>query len=114
MRKLNIPSPVFIRVYQTTSKITYPESLQENCSSANAEESSLAHFGQPSFTEPLSLSVTNTTSSAKSRQAKRKLLDSIPEPPPLSPLPSSIPASVRREFKRPGRVQKRGTLRLKQ
>ena len=26
MRKLNIPSPVFIRVYQTTSKITYPES----------------------------------------------------------------------------------------
>ena len=106
MRKLNIPSPVFIRVYQTTSKITYL--------SANAEESSLANFGQPSFTEPLSLSVTNTTSSTKSRQAKRKLLDSIPEPPSLSPLPSSIPASVRREFKRPGQFGKRGTLWLEQ
>ncbi|KAJ7376332.1 Breast cancer 2, early onset [Desmophyllum pertusum] len=36
--------------------------------------------------------------------SKRKLLDSFAEPPPLSPLPSSIPASVRREFKRPRQV----------
>ncbi|PFX24656.1 Breast cancer type 2 susceptibility protein-like [Stylophora pistillata] len=50
----------------------------------------------------------------KLRHSKRKLLESIPEPPPLSPLPNLIPASVRREFKKPRRAESSGNIHRKQ
>lgn len=53
-------------------------------------------------------------SRAKRTRSKRKLLESIPEPPPLSPLPSLIPASVRREFKKPRRAENQGNIHSKQ
>ena len=40
----------------------------------------------------------------KSRQCKRKMLESIPEPPPLSPLACAVSAGARKEFKRPRQV----------
>ncbi|XP_068719868.1 breast cancer type 2 susceptibility protein-like isoform X2 [Montipora capricornis] len=56
----------------------------------------------PSFENCAALSRTQGISSrALDRQVKRKLLDSIAEPPPLLPLHSPIPVSVRRDFKRP-------------
>lgn len=50
----------------------------------------------------------------KLRHSKRKLLESIPEPPPLSPLPNLIPASVRREFKKPRRAESSENIHRKQ
>lgn len=102
--------------------------LQENGSpSADGQEYRSAGFRQSTSCEDQLLShklnvssigetpnpVTPTASArATSRQSKRKLLDSIAEPPPLSPLPSSIPASVRKEFKRPRQVGTPGNVRL--
>ncbi|KAL9974012.1 hypothetical protein ACROYT_G020541 [Oculina patagonica] len=65
-----------------------------------------------SLEEPARQATSSASAHPKSRPTKRKLLDSIAEPPPLSPLPSSIPASVRREFKRPRHVGRPGNVHL--
>ena len=87
----------------------FTQSADGNCDNENVHESH-----RRSFEEHSNLAVTSESTRAKSRQAKRKLLDSMAEPPPLSPLPSSIPASVRREFKRPRQVGSPGNVRLEQ
>ena len=81
--------------------------------STSCDEHTLSHkLNASSVEEPANLVTPSVSAHTKSKQSKRKLLDSIAEPPPLSPLPSSIPASVRREFKRPRQVGTPGNVRL--
>jgi len=114
----------------TDVTVTVESTDRENGSPIlSGQEYRLAGFGQSTSCDGHALSrklnvsniedpnnpVTPTASArTTSRQSKRKLLDSIAEPPPLSPLPSSIPASVRREFKRPRQVGMPGNVRLEQ
>jgi len=81
-------------------------------STSGENDTLLLKLNVSSVDEPANLVTPGACAHTKSRQSKRKLLDSIAEPPPLSPLPSSIPASVRREFKRPRQVGMPGNVRL--
>ncbi|XP_074621370.1 uncharacterized protein LOC141879914 isoform X2 [Acropora palmata] len=75
---------------------------------ANSTEDTVCNNKQGQTQRPLasnceSQSALTMPGSYSNRQAKHKLLDHIADPPPLAPLPSPIPASVRREFQRPKR-----------